>query len=450
MKNNKLIIIFIFLFGTALRLYCALTQPLWLDEIYSLYFAHSFSFSTLFFHPPELHPGGYFLLLKSVLLISSNLFFLRTLTSILPIIIATYLLYRQTHHKLLLIILLFNPFFIHMSWQLRMYGLTFLFSILLILPFLNSPKTFHYKRLLIIGLISTLFTYSLIIPIFCLYLYQYSQEKKLFKLLPFLLIPLTFFLTKGFSTYKTYVESASWISPPSLSNIPSTLLTSFGFSTDINNQSSVTLLVTFLFYLFFIPLLYFLSKKSKLFFYFFVLPLLTTVIISLLFPFLSERFFFYHFIPKISLFIPRFLLPLSIYFYIFIFSLLKTKKQHFLLLLLLITWIIPNHKLNIKHFYVDANPIPTTSQILLMPPWENLRLNPNFSSSDLNIISQNFNNASNIEAILLKNPQLPDCSPLSPYKKIIYIIDPSIKTISKYHQNLQQIIKSCTTKPLSN
>lgn len=449
MKNKKIIILIV-VFGIAFRLYCAQSQPLWLDEIYSLYFANSFSVSTLILHPPELHPGGYFLFLKSLLSFSTNLLFLRTLTSILPVIVASYLLYRQTHNKLLLSVLLLNPFFIHLSWQLRMYGLTFLFSIILILPFLNSPKTFHYKRLLIIGLISSLFTYSLIIPIFCLYLYQYSQEKKLFKLLPFFFIPLTFFLTKGFSTYKTYVESASWIPSPTLSNIPSTLLTTFSLNTDINNQSSASFFTSFLFYLFFIPLLYFLSKKSKLFLYSFVLPLLITIIISLLFPLFSQRFFFYHFIPKISLFIPRFLLPLSIYFYIFIFSLLTIKKQPLLLLLLLIIWIIPNYKLNIKNFYIDANPISTTTQSLVMPPWENLRLNTNFSRSDLNIIAKNFDTATSIENSLLNNPKKPDCSLLAPYQKIIYITDPSIKTISKYHQNIQQIIKSCTTKPLSN
>lgn len=445
--KNKLFILIIFLFGTGLRLYSALKQPLWLDEIYSLYFADNFSALKLIFQPPEAHPGAYYLLLKGLLSLSTDLLFLRTISSVIPVLIGCIILYRQTHSKFFIVILLLNPFFIHMSWQLRMYGLTFMFSAILISLFLNTSLV-NRKKLLILSLISTLFSFSLIIPIFCLYLYLYFREKKIINFLPFFLIPLEFFITKGFFTYKKYAEYAAWINSPTLTNIPNTILTAMGFNTDINNLQHSTFIAVILFFIISIPLTIYISKKYRLFFYTFTLPLLTTILISAFFPPLSQRFFFYHFIPKISLFIPRFLLPLSLSFYLFFSYSIKNRYQIPLLLIFLVFWFIPNLKLNLHPYYSDVSPLSYPSDTLIMPPWENLRLNSSFSHQDLNKISHDFDIATNIENNLIKTPQNPDCNSLNKFKKVIYLIDPSIKNISNYHLKMQQLINQCSTTPL--
>jgi hypothetical protein len=447
--KNKLLFFIILSIGIGLRLYPALKQPLWLDEIYSLYFANNFLPLKLIFNLPETHPGTYYLLLKALLNFSTNPFFLRTISSIIPALIGCYLLYRQTHQKFLITILLLNPFFIHMSWQLRMYGLTFMFAVMLINLF-QTPSSVNPKKLLALSLISTLFSFSLIIPIFCLYLYLYLRQRKITNFIPFLLVPLEFFLIKGFSTYKDYAEYASWITPPSILNIPSTILTTLGLATDINNLSSLILFMALLFYIVFIPTTYFLSIRNKLFFYAFTLPLLITIFISISFPFLSQHLFFYLFIPKISLFIPRFLLPLSVYFYIFLCKSIQKKYQLPILIILIIFWFTPNLKLNLHPFYASASPLNLSSDTLVMPPWENLRLNSNFSQQDLNIISHNYNTALFIESSLTKKYQDPDCSALTQFKKITYIVDPSIIRLSDYHQKIRTLLQQCSIAPLEN
>jgi hypothetical protein len=325
-----------------------------------------------------------------------------------------------------------------------------MFAVMLINLFKN-PSAINQKKLLILSLISTLFSFSLIIPIFCLYLYLYFREKKITVLLPFALIPLEFFIVKGFFTYKKYAEYAAWINSPTLTNIPNTLLTTLGFDTNINNLNSTTILLALLFLVLFIPFLYLLSKKSKLFLYSFTLPLFITIFISVAFPFLSQRFFFYHFIPKISLFIPRFLLPLSLYFYLFFSSLIHHKYKTPILIIFLLFWFIPNSKLNLHPFYTNTSPLSYSSDTLIMPPWENLRLNYNFSKQDLDKISKDFDNAQTVENDLRQNPQSPDCASLKKYQKIVYITDPSIKSITDYHLKNQQLLKQCSTvKSLQN
>lgn len=441
--KNKLLISIIFTIGIGLRLYSALRQPLWLDEIYSLYFANNFSALKLIFQPPEAHPGAYYLFLKYLLHISTNLPFLRIISSVIPSLIGIFLIYRQTHHKFLAAILLLNPFFIHMSWQLRMYGLTFMFSALLILSFLNSKHPFNHPKFLLISLLATLFSFSLIIPIFCLYLYLFFREKKIIIFLPFFLIILEFFITKGFLTYKKYAEYAAWISSPTFTNIPTAIATTLGFTTDIQNTGYATIFISILFFIIVIPVLYYLSKLNKLLLFSFTLPLLVTIIVSFSFPILSQRFFFYHFIPKISLFIPRFLLPLSLYFYLFISKLINKKYYSIILLILITLWIYPNYKLNYNAFYPETTPRSYSSDTLILPPWENLRLNSIFSHENLDKISHNFDIATAIENSLSKTSQNHDCTPLYQFKYISYIFDPSIKSMSSYNEKNRNILNFC-------
>jgi hypothetical protein len=160
MNKNKLIILGLFLIGLALRLYSAIVQPLWLDEIYSLYFANSYQPLNLIFHLPDTHPGFYYLLIKIILPLSTNTLLLRTITSIIPSLIGIYLLYRRLPSLSLLFFVLLNPFLIHQSWQLRSYGFTIMFSCLLISLFINYPQNFNFKKFILYSFLSTLFSFQ--------------------------------------------------------------------------------------------------------------------------------------------------------------------------------------------------------------------------------------------------------------------------------------------------
>jgi hypothetical protein len=409
--KNKTIILIIFLVGLILRIYPALKQPLWLDEIYSLYFAHSFSIKNLLVNLPETHPGGFYILLKFFLRFTTNIFFLRITLSVLPELIGCWLIYK-IHPKIIPITLfLLNPFFIHYSWQLRMYGVTFLLTVLLYRVFFIKHPKFNFQTISLI-FISLFVSLDLIIPILCLSLYALVKSNQKRWLSLFLLVPLTFLLQKGLFTYKSYTELASWISPPTFTNIPSVLLTSFGFHTDINNLDSFPIATSLIFYLVFSFFTYKYAKKSASFFYGFFLPLLTTITISFLFPILSQRFFFYHFIPKVSLMLPRFMLPLSIFFFIELNQHL-TRKTTVLLILPIIVffWINPNIKLNYETYYNSSRPLPHQENALILPPWENLRLNPSFTSKDLDTISNNYNFSLTIEKYIVDFNSHPDCQP---------------------------------------
>lgn len=436
--KNKLIIILIFLIGIILRLYPAIHQPLWLDEIYSLYFAHNFSPLHIVFQIPDCHPGIFYLILKGLLLITTNTFLLRFILAVIPQIIGCYLIQKHFKKTIITSAFLLNPFFIHYAWQIRMYGLVFLFSTMLIISILSEK--INPIKITILMLVGNLISYALIIPTICLTLYLSVKKKKWLILIPIILIE--FFVFKGYQ-YKLSAETASWISSPSFGNIPMVLLTMLGITTDINNVNSFSPILSFLFFIFFIPFTFFLTKSKKIFFYSFTFPIILTISISILFPFLSQHFFFHTFIPKISLFISRFLLPLSIYFYISLFISTKRKLQILLLIVLILLWINPYKKLNFYQFYSNTSPKNYPIDSLILPPWENLKLNQNFSKADLNQISKNYNSSLLVEQEIINFSANSNCQFLQKYSKIIYI-DQYTKTLEKYQKHTKEIIEKCS------
>lgn len=444
--KNKNIINIIFLIGIILRIYPALKQPLWLDEIYSLYFAHSYSIRNLLINLPETHPGGFYLLLKFFLHLTTNIFFLRITLSVLPELIGCWLIYKIHPRVIPIILFLLNPFFIHYSWQLRMYGVTFLLTVLLYRAFFIKHPKFNFQTVFLI-VISLCISLDLIIPILCLSLYALikTNQKRWYSL--FLLVPLIFFLQKGPFTYISSTELASWISPPTFTNIPSVILTGFGFHNDIDNLHPLSLVISLLFYLTFLPVVYYLSKKSRIFFYSFTLPLIITIIISAIFPFLSQHFFFYRFIPKISLMLPRFILPISLFFFIEISQHLTQKTYGKIIIpIFLILWITPNIELNYQSYYGFSPPIPNPANSIILPPWENLRINSSFTREDLDNVTENYNTALVIEKFIVGFDLHPNCSPLQKYSHIIYI-NQSVAGLYSYQQHTQQVISRCSKSP---
>lgn len=438
--KNKILITIIFLIGILLICYPALKQPLWLDEIYSLYFAHSFSVKDLLFGLPETHPGGYYLLIKFILNFTTNTFLLRLISSVIPQLIGCFLIYKSTKNLYLTTLLLFNPFFIHQNWALRMYGITFLLSTILYIIY--SKK--HRHQFIVFSfftIISTLFSFPLIIPISIFCLYQIIYKRQIKYLIPLIIIPLEFLALKGITTYKNYAELASWIYSPSFFNIPSNLTTLLGFNTDIDNLHKFSLVNSCIFYLISIPFVTKFSKKFSGFKLFFTIPIFITILVSIVFPIISQRFFFYQFIPKLSLFIPRFMLPLSVYFFIFLFKNISPLKSKLLLLIFLLLWINPYIKLNINSSYTSTKLLNQANDYLLLPPWENLRLPKNFQKNDLQKISQDYDLTQTIEKQLLQSP--PDCTLYRQYPKIIYLKQ-SVKTLDNYQKQLEQSLINCS------
>ena len=435
MKKNKKIIL-VFLLGIALRLYPAIKQPLWLDEIYSLYYASNFSPASILFRLPDCHPGGFYLILKGLLALSTNSFFLRLVISAIPQLLGCFLIQKRFKKSLLTTLFLLNPFLVHYSWQIRMYGLVFLITIATIS--LITLKKFSTKKFIIILFIANLISYSFIIPTLCLLLYlAYTYQKKWLLVIP--LIFVEFLIFKG-PQYKSYAEIASWISPPSFTNTPSVILTSLGFDHDLNSQNYYSIFSSLIFYLIFGIFTLHCSKKHLLFLFTFTIPLLLTIFASLAFPFLSQHYFFYLFVPNLSLFLPRFLIPLSLIFYLYLF---KFFPSPFLLLILLPFWMKTNSAINFTSFYPPRLPLPNSQNQLILPPWENLRLKPSFSFNDIKKISSTYDTAQNIDKSLFKSPEHPDCTILSQYPQVAYI-DQNIKSLDLYQKQIKLALKNCS------
>lgn len=430
--RHKIFIISIFLIGFLLRLYVIFHKPLWLDEVYSLYFASNFSALQIIFRLHESQPGLFYLILKGLINISLNPIFLRLIVATIPEIIGCYLIQKHFKKPILTAIFLLNPFFIYYAWQIRMYSLVFLLTIII---FIQIKKNYISPiKFIILLLIANLISYSFIFPTSCLLLYLAITRRQSKWLLIIPLIIVEFFVFKG-PFYKSYAELASWIYPPSFLNIPNTILTSLGLNFDLNSQNNSPVILSIFFYLFFGSFIIHQSKKSSLFFYAYTLPLLVTILVSIAFPFLSQHRFFYLFVPKVSLFISRFLIPFSVVFYIFLY---KAFPHPLLLILLIPFWIKTNSVIN----FTLPSPLSTSlQQQMLFPPWENLRLQNNFSRTDLKTASKNYNEALKTETQLLQLP--PDCTLFRQFPYIKYTIQP-IKSLDNYEKQIQNAILICS------
>lgn len=434
--KNKIYLIFIFVVGIILRLYPTIVHPLWLDEIYSLYFASNFSYLQILFRLPDCHPGLFYLLLKFFINFSTSTFFLRIIFGIVPQIIGCLIIQSRFKKRLLTTAVLLNPFFIHLAWQIRMYGLVFLISVLII-SLITKPN-FSIKKIIILIFLGNLVSYSFIVPSLCLILYLgFKRDKKI--ILIFLLIILEFFIFKG-PQYKSWAEAASWISTPSFNNIGSVVLTSIGFTSDMLALSRLSIISSIVFYVLSGYFLFKISKKYPIFFFNVVLPIIVTIFLSILIPFLSQRRFFYIFTPKVSLFLPRFLLPISIIFYVYIFKFFNHYEK-FIIGVLILFWIPTFIAINVKSPYANTNiRKANNSNIIYLPPSENLRLNLNYNKNDVRNISAIYDQAELLEKQLLQKP--PICNMYSQYFQVVYIEQP-IPSLWEYQKQIKSSLNVC-------
>lgn len=135
-----------------LRLIAIQEKPFWIDEAWTLYFAHTYSYQKLLLEAPvfnDIHPGLYYTIVKSLLVSSPGLETLRAITSFLPqsVALLAFLFWCLRRKLAPLTVLLsvgalsLSPFLIHYSWQLRMYSLTLLWTS--IISIITADFLFH-------------------------------------------------------------------------------------------------------------------------------------------------------------------------------------------------------------------------------------------------------------------------------------------------------------------
>jgi hypothetical protein len=385
----------IFFCGVFLRLFFIFTQPLWLDEQFSLYFSQRYSTTELIYtFNHDIHPGGYYLLLKITTYITQSVAMLRLLTAFIPEVIAFGLMLKtvQTvlkkieiqnvvkkynNHRNAYCILAFlyflNPLVIDQSWQLRMYGMVLLLSsasVLALVYFYLHLQKKHAITLILLLLVGISFNYSFIglaLVLFSSLIYILDKPKWLkaiFSGIFFVGIVGWFLILSGFNS-RSQLEYASWISQPTVKIASGVYLTVLGLSSNIHGftkninlagsvlEYSTLILIT----LFIYQLINKVKTKEHKVKIIFSLLISTAflfsgiiLVLSLTLPFLSNRIFFHHFVPNISLFLPRthivilplFWVALSMLLYNLRFYLLfKSKKKvlSFMLVAMIITYV---------------------------------------------------------------------------------------------------------------
>jgi len=336
MSNNlvKISTGLVIIVGVLMSLYIVLQMPLWLDERYSLFFAVSLPAKDLLLHSKDTHPGLYYALLKGALHYTTNIAALRILLGVLPqwfgvAILLKYLTQQGRPAKTIFFIaslLLLNPFIVFTASQMRMYGLVIFTSCLTYVfldKFLKKSSRSNMLQLFGILLLGNASDYSFYFISFgVLALIGWKNRVSVRKALLLSLIPLLIFITEFLLlagvTVKRQFEAASWIPLPNFINVPSLFLTVSGLKSDFFLGQTSPSFSTFLFYLcvviFCFKATHYVQRNRRVkidekVVFLVVLPILAVMSVSVLFPILSQRFFFYQFLPKLSIFLPRAFLP---------------------------------------------------------------------------------------------------------------------------------------------
>lgn len=326
--------------GAALRLALIVRYPLWLDEQYSLLFAHNDSWRQLLIAGRDSHPGLFYFLLKLSTSITQNIYILRTGLSALPQLLGVSLLLvwmrRRAFQPRSLVaaatLLLLNPFFLFLSFQLRMYSLAFLLSIGGYIAFREWQRQQTIKNLLVlltilaIGNASLYAFFFLTGSILLYFLWRSIQASKpvIWPVVVGGLFAVEFLVLNGLGIKQKYEQASSWIPMPSVTNVADFSWTVTGFADNFFLQERHFDISHGAFYVISLAAAYLVLRHRKNwrlwiatpqfvnFCFLFLLPVGAIVLLSFMLPVLSQRFFFYQFIPKLSLFLPRAFTPLLV------------------------------------------------------------------------------------------------------------------------------------------
>jgi hypothetical protein len=147
---------------------------------------------------------------------------------------------------------------------------------------------------------------------------------------------------------------------------------------------------------------------------------------------------------KRQVLIPRFILPLSILFYLLTFRSFSSSKSLLVFFILILLWIAPYIKINFNNFYGYRKAPTSNTEILLLPPWENFYLKNNFKKNDLSRISKNYNLALKMENQLLQSP--PMCNIFRQYPETIYV-NQNVNNLDNYQKKMRESLLQCSKSP---
>jgi hypothetical protein len=366
--DHKLDIIIgiVFTFAIILRFYPSFTQPLWLDEKASFYFANKYSFKELlFFFRHDTHPGTYYAIIKFFSLFTQNYITLRVITAVIPQALAlsfVFLIAQKKKALILLFLLSFHPLIVNQSWQLRMYNFVFLFTAINLFLY-NLWKNNKSKKILFLMffnlLLGNLFHYSAFIfsLFFALLLISSIKIKIGKKVILFsfftLLICLQFLIISGFNGASQF-HNIYWIPKVTWSYASSIYLTLLGFSSNVYNFNQNILWEKILFVM--VGIITFIkikNFKNKFLNFLIFLPLSLILIYSLISPFAVNIPIINSIFPMISLLHTRahvpfitaglFFLSLNIHY--------SKKLLTIIFITLLAFWGVNNLKVNINSRY---------------------------------------------------------------------------------------------------
>lgn len=396
----QIILITILLLGLGLRTYASWVQPIWLDEQYSLYLSSTSSVRSIVGGIFHANPLPYYILIKPFVLIISNLFWLRVLTSVLVSVLG--IIMAVVHHRKnslvalwLAVFLSLNPYFINLSWQLRMYAA--IFAITCVVMIIIDRLKASYSRttvnlLIVLLLVGNLLHYEFFVFSALVGLYLILQAKSSFRILVgrflaiLLMLMIQFIFLSGFD-FKKPLEHLAWVEPASFESVPRVVLSSLGI---VDSSSRLSMFSLLIFYSLMCTAVYYYvqvkqSNRRKVLssqlFVLVLLPYLIGIISSILLPFMSRWPLLHHFIPNISLMTPRFYLPFAVTFCWIIAKVMVKPRvlvQSLLLVFLLIVWIFRNYRLNMVPSALGSQPSylskyyfsrPTEELIYFWPPW---------------------------------------------------------------------------------
>src|SRR3990167_11398871 len=143
-----------------LFLWAIFKQPLWGDELYTIYFAKTTSSVDLLTNFIDSDTGVFYIYVKLLLIKFNNPVALRFFASLLPFFLAGLILFfsknlrnKRVTIPLILFFSFLNPFIVHVSWQLRTYGLALFFCSLAYVLFSLWVNKRDFFLLLVLGVV---------------------------------------------------------------------------------------------------------------------------------------------------------------------------------------------------------------------------------------------------------------------------------------------------------
>jgi len=499
-----LLIAIVIITGLTSRVTMIFLKPFWVDEAWTLYLSQINSFKQLLTIAPvpgDIHPGIYYALIKLTLYLTHNLYILRFTTSAFPqtlsIILFVLWANKRKLSRLLIIItvilLLWSPFLVYYSWQLRMYSLTMLLTValglltydylvtktgektlLLMVPlFVLSEATDVSGYMLMTSIILTVLITDYLKLKSVTKLYGYHRNWILLSLAGTCLAVLPYFPFK----FSGQFFRASWLNPPTIieaiRELPFTtlglenalnpsvssgfidwiifpmliMLSLMLFSFWVKRLRRPQYLLTFLMLVFFVPvLIFFFSQTSWL---------------------LYKLPGFHRLIPPISAYLPRFFLPQAVFLHFFmaytVYKIIQQKSHigiyWFIPLTLIFLWItnyvrisgVPeNEELTIKQAGSLTKNL-STGQTVFYPGYTALMLQAD-QQIPFTVTAKVFSVSNQVEELIKKstpNTKL-ICRYLPPETASLFTLIETKKTpafFGKYKSNLKAVTDAlCLTK----